>query len=48
MGLLVKKSTYVLSIFTGQVFSEYFGFPLPFIPPISPSSQLTWAGTIGQ
>jgi hypothetical protein len=33
----------------GQVFSEYFLFPLSiFIPPNSPSSQSPGAGTIGQ
>jgi hypothetical protein len=33
----------------GQVFSEYFGFPLPiFIPPITPQSLSSGAGTIGQ
>jgi hypothetical protein len=35
---------------SGQVFSEYFGFPCQpeFIPPIPPSSQSPGAGTIGQ
>jgi hypothetical protein len=33
MGFVVDKAA------LGQVFSEYFGFPLPIIiPPISPSS----------
>jgi hypothetical protein len=35
----------------GQVFSEYFGFPLPiFIPPIAPQSpsSIIWGCTIGQ
>jgi hypothetical protein len=35
---------------SGQVFSEYFGFPRQnhFIPPTSPSSQSPGAGTIDQ
>jgi hypothetical protein len=42
VGFVVEK------VALGQVFSEYFGFPLPiFIPPDSPSSQSPGAGTIG-
>jgi hypothetical protein len=31
----------------GQVFSEYFGFPCQFFPPISPLSLSPGADTIG-
>jgi hypothetical protein len=41
MGFVVNKAA------LGQVFSEYFGFPLPIITPISLSSQSPGAGTIG-
>jgi hypothetical protein len=36
-------------VMSGQVFSEYFGFPPPkaFIPPTSPSSQSPGAGSRG-
>jgi hypothetical protein len=41
VGFVVDKAA------LGQVFSEYFGFPLPIIPPNSPSSYSPGAGTIG-